>query len=113
MPRRKKQDKIENKKVSTTPLPSPEYSNEEKVINFIDKIIKQNIKIEKEKEKERFSDVNNLISINSEWLDSFIIMGYDLNGDEFVISKSYTDKDYNSLMLLLKKVFINLFMKNE
>jgi hypothetical protein len=111
MPRKKKSDQSENKKITTTI--SPQFTDEENVVKFIDKVIKQNIKIEKQKEKERLSDFNNLVAINSEWLDSFIILGYNIDGDEVVISKSYTDKDYNSLMLLLKKVFINLFMKNE
>jgi hypothetical protein len=88
-------------------------ADHDKVVKFIDDIIKNNIKIQKEKDQERLSDYNNLVSINSEWLDSFFIIGYNLDGEEVFISKQKNIKDYNSLLTLLKKVFINLVIKNE
>jgi hypothetical protein len=107
MPRPKK-TKSKEVKVSENAI----IADPDKIVKFIDDIIKNNIKLQKEKDQERLSDYNNLVSINSEWLDSFFILGYNLEGDEVFISKQNNIKDYNSLLTLLKKVFINLVIKN-
>lgn len=114
MPRKKKTIKATNAVESAVPQSSETSAEEQqKIVQFIDNIIKKNVAIEADKKKERLADYDNLIAVNSEWLDSFILMGYNLKGDEIVISKALNAKDYNSLLLLLKKAFINLFMKAE
>jgi hypothetical protein len=90
-----------------------EVEEQKKVVKFIDDLIKNNVQKEKELQKKRLSDYNNLLAINSEWLDGFLIIGFDLNGDEVIISKTKTAKDYNSVLNLLKKAFINLVVKHE
>jgi len=111
MPRKKK---AENKDaLATTDNYANSIEEQEKIVKFIDDLIKQNIKIEDAKQKERMSDYNNLVSITSEWLDSFFIIGYNLRGEELVITKAINSKDYNSLLVLLKKAFINFVVKSE
>lgn len=110
MPRKKK-EQVPDKSDSDSYNNSAE--EQKKIAKFIDDIIKQNLKVENQKEKERLSDVGNLVSTTSEWLDSFFIIGYNMDGEELIITKAKNAKDYNSLLTLLKKAFINIVAKNE
>ena len=114
MPRKKKQPNPEVPAPDAVPKPYDNSAEEQqKIVGFIDKLIKQNVKIENEKNKERTSDYGNLVAMNSEWLDTFLLMGYNLNGEEVIITKARNTKEYNAVLLLLKKAFVNLFMKAE
>ena len=111
MPRKKKQSKTSNSDAPQSYINNSE--EQKKIVSFIDNIIKQNDKITENKNKERLADYSNLLTINSEWLDSFIIMGYNPSGEEMVFSKAKHPQDFNALLMLLKKVFINHYMKSE
>jgi len=86
---------------------------EQDITKFISKLLKDNVDQEDELEKERVRNFKSLLAVNSEWLDTFMIIGYDLNGEEIVLSRTKTQKEYNALMHLLKKAFMSLIVKNE
>lgn len=86
---------------------------QEKVVKFIDELIKKNIRTEEQINKHKFTNYNNLLSINSEWLDAFLILGYDMKGNEIVLCNTRSAKDYHSILSLLKKAFLNLVVKND
>lgn len=113
MPKNKNNDGDQNEPDMPEFFEIKDIEDQRKVAKFIDDIIKNNIQKEEELQKKRLSDYSNLLSINSEWLDSFLIIGYDMKGDEVVISNTKTAKDYNSVLSLLKKAFINLVVRSE
>lgn len=51
-------------------------------------------------------DLNLLRSIVCEYLDSYIIFGYNLEGDRIVIQNCNNSKDKDALMEFLKNIFI-------
>lgn len=51
-------------------------------------------------------DLNLLRSIISEYLDTYIVFGYNLEGDRIVIQNCNTSRDKDALMEFLKNIFI-------
>ncbi len=115
MPKNKNNNNNDDKENNDIPdfFEIKDVEDQRKVAKFIDDIIKHNIQKEEDLHKKRMSDYNNLLSINSEWLDSFLIIGFDMKGEEIILSNTRTAKDYNSVLNLLKKAFINLVVKHE
>lgn len=99
-------------KSNITPIiPIPPISEKE-ALDLLNGILKGNSKRQLQIKKERLSDYNALVSYASEWLDCFMIIGYDLNGDGVAITKANSIKDQNSLSELIKKIFVNIMTKN-
>jgi hypothetical protein len=59
-----------------------------------------------EKQKEMNRDLNLLNSIIGEYLDSYILFGYNLEGERVIIQSQSSPKDRDALMEFLKIVFI-------
>ncbi len=94
-------------------MKSKKIINETEAIKMLNNLLKNSIKKNLELKQERFSDYGNLIAAVSEWLDCFIIIGYDLKGDGVVLGNPKSIKDQNSLNELLKNVFIDIMSKNQ
>ena len=94
------------------------YENQEldeqlRVTKFIEDIIKSHTNKGKMPKRDSKNDYRNLLSINSEWLDSFMIIGYDMSGEEVVLTNTKNTKDYNAMLNVLKKAFIHFVVKSE
>jgi hypothetical protein len=86
-------------------------SIEEKILNAINnkelqRGIDKWIKTNDSKNKEITRDLNLLSSIINEYLDSFILFGYNLEGERVLIQSYQKPKDKDAMMEFLKIVFI-------
>lgn len=62
--------------------------------------------------KQKFREVGHLAGICEEYLSSFALIGYTLEGEKVVVFNHATPKDQAALMDLLRTTFIGL-MSNE
>lgn len=74
------------------------------------KEIRKEIKKSKSKLRslENEKNVNVLKSVLSEYLSTFIIMGYDVNGNRIVIKDAETNKDEDSIIELIRYVMMGI-----
>lgn len=84
---------------------------EEKILTAINnqelqKGIEKWLKDNKENQRELNRDLNLLGSVISEYLDSFILFGYNLDGERVIIQNYNKPKDKDALMEFLKIVFL-------
>lgn len=71
----------------------------------LDKSIETWLKKTESKKNIEHRDMELLSSIITEYMDSFIILGYNLEGERIVLQHHRNPKDYDALMELLKTVF--------
>ena len=71
----------------------------------LDKSIETWLKKTESKKNIGHRDMELLSSIITEYMDSFIIFGYNLEGERVVLQHHRNPKDYDALMELLKMVF--------
>ena len=58
------------------------------------------------------NDMLNIRAIVSEYFDSFLILGYSIDGKRVVIKKCDNDKDEDSLVEVLRFVFMKMIQGN-
>ena len=51
-------------------------------------------------------DIQTLKQILAEYFDSFMVLGYGINGNRIIIRYTKTDKDEDSLLEMLRHVFM-------
>jgi hypothetical protein len=91
---------------------------EEKILTAINnqelqKGIERWIRNNTEKQKETNRDLGILSGIIGEYLDSFILFGYNLEGERIIIQSQSSAKDKDALMEFLKIVFIKNHYQGE
>jgi predicted XRE-type DNA-binding protein len=114
MVRKNKKQKITDiaKETKSQNLSAVNLENiEEKILTAINnqelqKGIERWIRNNGEKQKELNRDLGILSSIISEYLDSYILFGYNLEGERVIIQSQSNPKDRDALMEFLKIVFI-------
>jgi hypothetical protein len=99
----KKLTPLENSKESTL-----ESINNAELQKALDKWLKQNI----QENKIMSRDLTLLKSIISEYLDSYLLLGYSMEGQRIVIQSFNTAKDKDALMEFLKNIFIQQQQNN-
>jgi len=85
-----------------------ETINDIELQKALDKWLKQNI----QENKIMARDLSLLKSIISEYLDSFLLLGYSMDGQRIVMQSFATAKDKDALMEFLKNLFIQQQQNN-
>ena len=85
-----------------------ESINDVELQKALDKWLKQNIQDNKIMSR----DLTLLKSIISEYLDSYLLLGYSMEGQRIVIQSFNTAKDKDALMEFLKNLFIQQQQNN-
>jgi hypothetical protein len=111
--RSSKNKSTEIAKESKTPSLSSTNINdiEEKILTAINnqelqRGIERWIRINEQKQKETNRDLGLLSGIIGEYLDSYILFGYNLEGERIIIQSKSSPKDRDALMEFLKIVFL-------
>lgn len=85
-----------------------ESINDTELQKALDKWLKQNIQDNKIMSR----DLTLLKSIISEYLDSYLLLGYSMEGQRIIIQSFNTAKDKDALMEFLKNLFIQQQQNN-
>jgi hypothetical protein len=100
------------KETKTPSLSSANLQNiEEKILTAINnqelqRGIERWIRNNEQKQKENNRDLGLLSGIIGEYLDSYILFGYNLEGERVIIQSQSSPKDRDALMEFLKIVFL-------
>ena len=78
--------------------------NDDELKELIEQALKQSIEVKKEF-KSREALAKRLSSILSEYLDSYILLGYDFNGDHIDIKSASTSQQVEALNSFLLRYF--------
>ena len=79
-------------------MSKPKKDKEAAIKSEIEKLIKESAELLKEKpSRQNNGDLNALAATISEFLDCFIVLGYDTQGNAVHITLSHTDKEANAL----------------
>lgn len=99
-----------SKKLPAPPPPDDFYPSSSDVKELINDLLK--VKLSEHKEHKKVEDTNNaLVSTIGEFLNSFMIIGYDNDGKPVAITKSNTLMEADALHTLLTKFFTIQMLK--
>lgn len=86
------------------------------VLKELDLKITEEIKKEIQKSRQqnkKSEDYENLQKIVTEYLKCFLIIGYDINGQQILIGHANNPQEYNSLVEHLRQTFIRTMNSNS
>jgi hypothetical protein len=113
--RKKKLTQIETSQVNdvTKDVPLQEVPLSDEIIKALDNKLSETIKNEIEHRKAKnVSDYKILESIASEYLKSFLILGFGMKGEKIFIGHATTSEQHDSLVEHLRQTFINVMGNN-
>ena len=101
----------------SSPEPHPasaEFIIPEELLKNIDEKLSETIKQELKAEKKKaIEDYTPLERFTSEYLKSFLILGFGLNGDKVFIGHAKTAEQHDSLVEHLRRTFSNIMQNVE
>ncbi len=79
---------------------------------FEDEKVQEEILAEASKRLDTEESINNVKYILSEFFNSFLVLGYGVDGERIIIKKCDSDKDDDSLIEILRHVFMKTIQGN-
>ena len=91
------------------PLSDKDREQMELITKELNDKIATMLKTEIENKLKKNPDLDHLNAILKEYMNTFLLLGYTLEGEPFILSFSKTPQDYNALVEHLRLTFMNTF----
>ena len=121
-PYNKPTEKTEKRISKKPPIPISQNNNlslvELDLPSLIEKVlqdehIQDEIHIEATKRLNTEESIKSVKAILSEYFDSFMVLGYDVDGDRLIVKHTKTDRDDDSMLEMLRYVFMTMLQKEQ